>query len=130
MQWSGVADRRRLRHVLYNLLENAVKFTPSGGHADVTLAGDEAGLHIRISDTGLGFPADKASTLFQRFEQGDPSSTRLRGGMGMGLALARSLIELHGGAITAASDGMGHGATFTITLPHAQRSAIAAGQQS
>ena len=74
-QWSGIADRGRLRHVLYNLLENAVKFTPSGGHADVTLAGDDVGLHIRISDTGLGFPADKASSLFQRFEQGDASST-------------------------------------------------------
>ena len=129
-QWPGVADPRRLRHVLYNLLENAVKFTPSGGHADVTLAGDEAGLHIRISDTGLGFPADMASMLFEVFEQGDPSSTRLRGGMGMGLALAKSLVELHGGAITATSEGMGHGATFTITLPHAPRSAIAAGGQS
>ena len=127
--WSGVADRGRLRHVLYNLLENAVKFTPSGGRAEVTLDAGDAGLHIRISDTGLGFPASKASTLFQRFEQGDPSSTRVRGGLGMGLALARALVELHGGAITATSEGIGHGATFTITLPDARCNAIAAGGQ-
>jgi signal transduction histidine kinase len=127
--WSGVGDRGRLRHVLYNLLENAVKFTPSGGRADITLEASDAGLNIRISDTGLGFPADQASTLFQPFEQGDPSSTRLRGGLGMGLALARALVELHGGAITAASDGIGQGATFTISLPDARYSPTAAGDQ-
>ncbi len=107
-----------------------MKFTPSGGHADVTLEASDAGLAIRVSDTGLGFPADKASTLFRRFEQGDPTSTRLRGGLGMGLALARALIELHGGAVTATSDGIGHGATFTITLPDAQYTPTAAGDQS
>jgi signal transduction histidine kinase len=128
--WSGVGDRGRLRHVFYNLLENAVKFTPSGGRADVTLEASDAGLAIRISDTGLGFPADKASTLFERFEQGDATATRLRGGLGMGLALARALAELHGGAITATSDGIGHGATFTITLPDARYNSPAAGDQS
>jgi len=129
-RWSGVGDRARLRHILYNLLENAVKFTPSGGRADVTLETGAAGLAIRISDTGLGFPADAAATLFQRFEQGDPSSTRLRGGLGMGLALARAMVELHGGAITATSEGIGQGATFTITLPDARRVFTAAGDQS
>jgi signal transduction histidine kinase len=129
-RWCGIGDRGRLRHVLYNLLENAVKFTPSGGRADVTLEASDAGLAIRISDTGLGFPADKASTLFERFEQGDATATRLRGGLGMGLALARALVELHGGAITATSDGIGHGATFTITLPDARYDSTAAGDRS
>jgi signal transduction histidine kinase len=128
-RWSGVVDRGRLRHVLYNLLENAVKFTPSGGRAAVTLEASDAGLAIHVSDTGLGFPTDKAATLFQRFEPGDATSTRLRGGLGMGLALARALVELHGGAITATSDGIGHGATFTITLPDARYESIAAGDQ-
>jgi len=118
-KWPGVADKQRLRHVLYNLLENAVKFTPEGGHADVTIEGAEGGLRISISDTGLGFQADTGSKLFERFAQGDPSSTRVRGGLGLGLALAKALVELHGGAITAASDGIGRGATFTITLPRA-----------
>ena len=125
-RWSGIADRARLRHVLYNVLENAVKFTPDGGHADVTLEEGDAGLQIRVSDTGLGFEADAGPKLFGRFEQGDPSSTRVRGGLGLGLALAKSLLELHGGAITAASDGIGRGATFTITLPHPSPGAITA----
>ena len=129
-KWPGVADRARLRHVLYNVLENAVKFTPSGGHADVTLEDGDAGLQIRISDTGLGFEADAGSRLFERFQQGDPSSTRVRGGLGLGLALAKALLELHGGAITAASGGIGRGATFTITLPHRRPSATAATSQS
>ena len=116
-RWSGVADRERLRHVLYNLLENAVKFTPQGGHADVTIEGGDAELLIRISDTGLGFEADTGSRLFERFAQGDPGSTRVRGGLGLGLALAKAMVELHGGALTAASDGIGRGATFTIALP-------------
>jgi signal transduction histidine kinase len=116
-RWSGRADRARLRHVFYNLLENALKFTPSGGHAQVTMEAGDAGLQIRISDTGVGFPADSASKLFERFEQADPSSTRARGGLGLGLALVKALVELHGGAVTAASEGIGRGATFTITLP-------------
>ena len=125
-RWSGVGDRARLRHVLYNVLENAVKFTPEGGHADVTLEDGDAGLQIRVSDTGLGFAAEAGSKLFERFEQGDPSSTRVRGGLGLGLALAKALVELHGGAITAASEGIGRGATFTITLPRPRHSPNAA----
>jgi signal transduction histidine kinase len=125
-QWSGVADRARLRHILYNLLENAVKFTPQGGHADVTIEGGDAEVRIRVSDTGLGFEADTGSMLFERFEQGDPSSTRVRGGLGLGLALAKAMVELHGGAITAASGGIGRGATFTIALPHTRAGSTAA----
>ncbi|HEY7375742.1 MAG TPA: ATP-binding protein [Polyangia bacterium] len=124
-KWPGVGDRARLRHVLYNLLENAVKFTPSGGRADVALDRRDAGLEIRVRDTGLGFPIERAPRLFERFEPGDASSTRTRGGLGLGLALAKALVELHGGAISAASKGMGRGATFTITLPHARAGARA-----
>jgi len=116
----GVGDRARLRHVLYNLLENAVKFTPKGGRADVVLDRRDAGLEIRVSDTGLGFPIDRAPKLFARFEPGDAGSTGTQGGLGLGLALAKALVELHGGAITAESEGMGRGATFTITLPRAK----------
>ena len=123
--WPGVGDRARLRHVLYNLLENAVKFTPSGGRADVVLDRRDADLEIRVSDTGLGFPIERASRLFERFEPADASAMGTRGGLGLGLALAKALVELHGGAITAASDGMGRGATFTITLPQATVGAAA-----
>jgi signal transduction histidine kinase len=125
-RWSGVGDRIRLRHVLYNLLENAIKFTPSGGRAEVALDRRAAGVEIRVSDTGLGFAADRAPRLFARFEPGDAASTRVRGGLGLGLALAKALVELHGGEINAASDGVGRGATFTITLPHPSAGAAAA----
>jgi signal transduction histidine kinase len=124
-KWPGVGDRARLRHVLYNLLENAIKFTPSGGRADVVLDRREAGLEIRVSDTGRGFPIDRASKLFARFEPGDGTATGTRAGLGLGLALAKALVELHGGAITAESEGMGRGATFTITLPHVKPGAAA-----
>jgi signal transduction histidine kinase len=116
-RWSGIGDRARLRHVLYNLLDNAVKFSPDGGRADVTIAGNGDRCHISISNTGDGFPGDGGPMLFERFEQGDKGLSRLRGGLGIGLALAKALIELHGGAITAASDGPGQGATFTVSLP-------------
>ena len=126
-RWLGLGDASRLRHVLYNLLDNAVKFTPSGGRTDVTVESRATGLEIRISDTGLGFPAEQAPKLFARFEPGDPRSTRGRAGLGLGLALAKALVELHGGCITAASEGMGRGATFTITLPSQAAAAAAAG---
>ena len=116
--WSGIGDRARLRHVLYNLLENAIKFTPRGGRADITVAERDDGFEIRVTDNGLGFPAERAPALFARFEPGDARSTGARGGLGLGLALAKALVELHGGVITAASEGIGRGATFTITLPH------------
>jgi signal transduction histidine kinase len=125
-RWRGVGDRVRLRHVLYNLLENAVKFTPSGGRADVALDRRDTGVQIRVSDTGLGFGVDRAPKLFGRFEPGEAGLTRAQGGLGLGLALAKALVELHGGAITAASDGVGRGATFIITLPGAKAGAVAA----
>jgi signal transduction histidine kinase len=125
-RWSGLGDRARLRHVLFNLLENAIKFTPQGGRAEITVAGGRVGVEIRISDTGVGFERSRAPKLFERFEQGDSSPTRTQGGLGVGLALAKALIELHGGAISADSEGIGRGATFTITIPHAAPGAAAA----
>ena len=113
-----LGDRLRLRQVLGNLLHNAVNFTPSGGRVDVVLQDGPAELRIRIQDSGVGFPPELAPKLFLRFKQGNASSTRLRGGLGLGLALAKELVELHGGAIVAESQGPGRGAAFTITLPH------------
>jgi signal transduction histidine kinase len=115
----ATADRARVRQVLYNLLENAVKFTPSGGRVSVELEGDPAALRLRVRDTGIGFPAEVALKLFSRFRQGNSSSSRIEGGLGLGLALAKALIELHGGAIDAESGGPGCGACFTVTLPRA-----------
>jgi signal transduction histidine kinase len=128
--WCGVGDRARLRHVLYNLLDNAIKFTPEGGRADVSLEGNGYGFQIRVSDNGIGFPTDRGPMLFERFEQRDRSSKRVHGGLGVGLALAKTLIELHGGAISAASEGPGRGATFTVTLPHARLASTAPGPAS
>lgn len=116
-----LADPARLKQVLLNLLSNAIKFTPSGGSIFVTTESGKTtkGEEVRISirDTGKGIRTDFLSQLFAPFTQADPSSVRLHGGLGLGLSLVRSLIELHGGTITAQSPGEGKGSTFTITLP-------------
>jgi signal transduction histidine kinase len=116
----GLVDRLRLRQVLHNLLENAVNFTPADGRVDVTLSGGASAITIQIRDTGIGFSPDAAPRLFLPFTQGPPPDpSRVRGGLGLGLALAKELIEMHGGAIAAASRGIGQGASFTVTLPRA-----------
>jgi signal transduction histidine kinase len=116
-----LGDWARLRQVVYNLLENAVTFTPAGGRVDVTLEQDPSTVRIRVRDNGAGFSPEAASTLFSRFQQRNWSSTRARGGLGIGLALTKALIELHGGTITAASEGLGQGATFVVTLPRGRQ---------
>jgi len=121
--WRAVGDRLRLRQVVYNLLENAVNFTPAGGHVDLTLQDDGCALQIQVRDTGVGFAPDFVPNLFSRFKARGTSSTRVGGGLGLGLALAKELVELHGGRITAQSGGVGQGAAFTVTLPHMQPSA-------
>lgn len=121
VNWRAIADRLRLRRILCNLLENAVNFTPAGGRVDVVLQDNPSAFMIAVRDTGIGFGPDLGPTLFSRFQHGNASATRVRGGLGLGLALAKELIELHGGSITAESDGAGQGASFTITLPHAAR---------
>ncbi len=110
-------DPDRLRQVVWNLLSNAIKFTPSGGRVqvDARRAGDNVELAVR--DTGQGITPAILPYVFDRFRQGDSTSTREHGGLGLGLALVRHLVELHGGTVTAASEGEGEGATFVVTLP-------------
>jgi PAS domain S-box-containing protein len=110
-------DPGRLQQILWNLLSNAVKFTPRGGSVEVAVrqAGDD--VEIRVRDNGEGFAREFTPHLFERFRQADSSDTRVHGGLGLGLALARHLVELHGGQIEGASEGPGRGATFTVRLP-------------
>jgi signal transduction histidine kinase len=119
MTWRARGDRPRLHRALCNLLENAVTFTPAGGRVDVLVQDHPSALRIAVKDTGIGFPPSFGPTLFSRFRQGNTGSSSARGGLGLGLALAKELIELHGGALTAESPGVGQGASFTITLPRA-----------
>jgi CheY-like chemotaxis protein len=107
----------RLQQVVWNLLINAVKFTPRGGRIQVQLRRVDSRVEIAVSDTGQGIAADVLPHVFERFQQGDSTSTRRHTGLGLGLALVRHLAELHGGTVEASSDGEGHGATFTVTLP-------------
>ena len=97
------ADIERLQQVLWNLLANAVKFTPPGGVIDVYLERHESLAEIRIEDSGPGVPAEFLPRIFERFSQADGSSTRKHGGLGLGLAIVRHLIELHGGTVSAAN---------------------------
>jgi PAS domain S-box-containing protein len=110
-------DATRLTQVFYNLLENAVKFTPPGGGVTVGLAAGDRQAVVRLRDTGSGINPEILSHLFEPFVQGDRTLDRSRGGLGLGLALARGLIDLHGGSITATSLGAGRGAEFTVRLP-------------
>jgi PAS domain S-box-containing protein len=111
------ADPDRLRQALTKLVANAVKFTPEDGIVTVTSRRTPEGVSISVQDTGVGLEPEQLHLVFDRFQQGDSSNTRRANGLGLGLSLARQLIELHGGRITAASEGVGRGATFTIELP-------------
>lgn len=110
-------DTDRLVQILDNLLSNAIKFTPSGGRVSLRLAREVREAKITVSDSGQGINPDFLPQIFQRFRQADPSDTRRHGGLGIGLSLARHLVELHGGRISAHSAGEGAGATFTVDLP-------------
>ncbi|MEH2207468.1 MAG: PAS domain S-box protein [Nostoc sp.] len=112
-----VGDANRLQQVVWNLLSNAVKFTPKGGRVDVQLECVESYVQIRVSDTGAGIAAEFLPHVFERFRQADSSSTRSHGGLGLGLAIVRHLVELHGGTVSAESPGIGQGATFVVSLP-------------
>jgi signal transduction histidine kinase/ActR/RegA family two-component response regulator len=111
------ADSNRLRQVFDNVIQNAVKFTPAGGEVAVSLelVGDRA--RIRVRDTGVGMRPELLPVVFERFRQGDTSSTRVQGGLGLGLTIAQHIVELHEGRISAWSEGEGRGSTFTIELP-------------
>jgi PAS domain S-box-containing protein len=110
-------DPARLLQVVWNLLSNAVKFTPKGGRVQVTLERVNSHVEIAVSDTGQGVSAEFLSHLFERFQQAETGSTRTHGGLGLGLAIVRHIVELHGGTVVAESAGEGHGATFTVKLP-------------
>jgi PAS domain S-box-containing protein len=131
------ADEARLAQVLGNLLDNAAKFTDPGGRAEVRVAAEpaSAAAHTRggggwavltVSDTGIGIPAGDLPEVFTAFAQADRSLERTRGGLGLGLSVVKGLVELHGGAVEAASDGPGRGATFTVRLPLEQEPAALA----
>jgi signal transduction histidine kinase len=110
-------DQHRMQQVIGNVLTNAVKFTPRGGRVDVRTERRAEGVHIVVTDTGVGFAGDFAPFLFEPFRQADASTRREHGGLGLGLSIARHLMTMHGGTITASSPGAGRGATFTISLP-------------
>jgi signal transduction histidine kinase len=110
-------DASRLQQVVWNLLSNAIKFTPTGGRVEVRLERADADAQIRVSDTGQGINADFLPFIFDRFRQADGTSTRRHGGLGLGLAIVRHLVELHGGTVHVDSAGEGLGSTFTIRLP-------------
>jgi PAS domain S-box-containing protein len=112
-----LGDATRLQQVMWNLLSNALKFTPVGGRIDVRLRRRGAGAEVTVQDTGQGIAPELLPHIFDRFRQGDSSPTRPQGGLGLGLAIARQLVELHGGSIRAESPGEGRGTTFTVTLP-------------
>ena len=110
-------DPQRLQQVLWNLLSNAVKFTPAGGRVSLTQRNTPGGTEFTVVDTGIGIPKNFLAHVFDPFEQADSSSTREYGGLGLGLAITRHLVQLHGGTIHAESDGPGRGARFIVELP-------------
>ncbi|MRG99185.1 PAS domain-containing protein [Xanthomonas sontii] len=112
-----LGDRVRLQQVLTNLIGNAIKFTPSAGTVTVTLDSTSTHVRIAVGDTGIGIDPAFLPHVFDRFRQADASSTRSAGGLGLGLAIAKQLAELHQGQLSVSSDGVGLGATFTLLLP-------------
>ena len=112
-----LGDPQRLQQVIWNLLSNAVKFTPAGETIEVRLLRNDETAVITVCDTGPGIPPDFLPHLFERFSQADDTRGRSLGGLGLGLSIARHLVELHGGTISASSRGEGKGATFTVELP-------------
>lgn len=111
------ADSARLQQIVWNLLSNAVKFTPHGGNITIRLEQDESDARVTIKDTGQGIDPEFLPRVFDRFRQADSSTTRSFGGLGLGLAIVRHLVELHGGTVSAYSDGVNQGATFSATFP-------------
>ena len=112
---SGDADR--LQQIVWNLLTNAVKFTPKGGRIQVKLQRVDSHVEIVVSDSGVGINKEFLPHVFDRFRQADASTTRIHGGLGLGLSIVHQLVDLHGGSVSVHSEGEGKGATFTITLP-------------
>ena len=112
-----IGDPDRIQQVVWNLLSNAVRFTPRGGRVIITATRTASAITIRVRDTGAGIAAEHLAHIFQRFRQVDSSTTRAHGGLGLGLAIVRHLVEAHGGSVEAQSEGLGRGATFAVVLP-------------
>ena len=112
-----LGDADRLQQVVWNLLSNAIRFTPPEGFVQINLQRVESQIELRVSDNGIGIKPEFLPHIFNRFTQADSSITRSHGGLGMGLAIVKSLVELHGGVVSASSPGEGQGAVFTIKLP-------------
>lgn len=110
-------DAERLQQIVWNLLSNAIKFTPKGGRVTVRLERAEDAAQITVTDTGKGIEPEFLPYVFERFRQADGTTTRKQGGLGLGLAIVKHLVELHGGEISAESEGVGKGAVFTVRLP-------------
>jgi signal transduction histidine kinase len=114
----AVGDPQRIQQVAGNLLSNAVKFTPSGGHISVMLVNEGSAAILDVADDGQGISADLQPHIFERFRQGDGSTTRAHGGLGLGLAIAKHIVEAHGGSISVHSEGPNCGARFRVQLPY------------
>lgn len=121
---SVYGDPIRLQQVVTNLLNNAIKFTPTGGRIEIHLAPQDGRVELQITDTGIGIRPEVLPQLFSRFVQADSTMTRLQGGLGLGLAIVRHLVEVHGGEVHGESLGEGHGATFRVSLPLAAPDAL------
>ena len=116
-------DKARLRQIVSNLFSNALKFTPTGGQVTARVRADSGTATLEVSDTGIGIAPEVLPRLFESFHQAEPGLTRPYEGLGLGLTLVRTLVELHGGTVEAASKGLGQGATFTVRLPLARAGA-------
>lgn len=112
-----LGDESRLQQVIWNLMTNAIKFTPEGGAIDVDLSSNESVITIKVTDTGIGIDPQFIPQVFERFSQHDSTASRKTGGLGIGLSIVQTLVQLHHGDVAAFSDGIGKGSTFTLTLP-------------
>jgi signal transduction histidine kinase len=117
-----LGDSARIQQVLGNLLSNAIKFTPAGGEIRVALRQEDGHVEMSLSDSGEGISPETLPYIFERFRQSETLASRQHGGLGLGLAVSKQLVELHGGSIAARSPGKGKGATFTVSLPLASES--------
>jgi signal transduction histidine kinase len=120
------ADPNRLQQVFWNVVHNAVKFTPAGGRVRATMRPRDAWVEAAISDTGHGISPEFLPHVFEHFRQEHAASSGAEGGLGLGMAITRTLVELHGGSISASSSGLGHGSTFIVRLPTLQRPPVGA----
>src|SRR6185369_575397 len=124
-----MGDPNRLQQIFWNLFSNAVKFTPKRGEVTVKIEPQSAHFCVSVTDTGVGIPPEFVPYIFDRFRQADGSTTRSQGGLGLGLAIVRHLVDLHHGSVHVESEGQQRGATFTVTLPIAQAAMVEASAQ-